>query len=200
MSRFIDSLHYDTDKTMPPARPELRLVDESTEREPELTSAPSLEQAFRLYSPYLAKVGFRVLGRADEVEDLVQDVFLTAAEGLRRLRDPSALRAYLATIAVRLARRRLKRQQLLRRLGLRKRIDYCDLVDHGVSPEDAVLLAQAYRALDRLPADVRLAWTLRVLEGERLDRVAALCECSLATAKRRIAAAHGAIRQEVDHG
>jgi RNA polymerase sigma-70 factor, ECF subfamily len=34
-----------------------------------------------------------------------------------------------------------------------------------------------------------VAWSLRHIEGERLDEVAALCECSLATAKRRIAAA-----------
>jgi RNA polymerase sigma-70 factor (ECF subfamily) len=52
-----------------------------------------------------------------------------------------------------------------------------------------------YRALDRLGTAERLAWTLRHVEGERLDAVAQLCGCSLATAKRRIAAANAHVRK-----
>jgi RNA polymerase sigma-70 factor (ECF subfamily) len=51
--------------------------------------------------------------------------------------------------------------------------------------------------LDELPAAERLAWTLRHVEGERLEQVARQCGCSLATAKRRIAAAQDAIEQAV---
>jgi len=40
-----------------------------------------------------------------------------------------------------------------------------------------------------VPTQERLAWSLRYLEGEPLDMVAASCGCSLATAKRRISAA-----------
>ena len=39
----------------------------------------------------------------------------------------------------------------------------------------------------------RIAWTLRYVEGESLEDVARLCECSLATAKRRIVAARAAM-------
>jgi hypothetical protein len=57
------------------------------------------------------------------------------------------------------------------------------------NPEDRVLLVRIYRLLDELPAQERLAWTLRYVEGEQVETVASLCGCSLATAKRRIAAA-----------
>ena len=40
-----------------------------------------------------------------------------------------------------------------------------------------------------LPTDQRLAWSLRYLEGEPLDVIAAACRCSLATVKRRVSAA-----------
>jgi RNA polymerase sigma-70 factor (ECF subfamily) len=46
----------------------------------------------------------------------------------------------------------------------------------------------------------RLAWTLRHIEGERLEDVAARCGCSLATAKRRIAAAHAHLQAEMNRG
>jgi RNA polymerase sigma-70 factor, ECF subfamily len=40
-----------------------------------------------------------------------------------------------------------------------------------------------------LPVDQRIAWSLRYLEGEPLDAIAATCGCSLSTAKRRVGAA-----------
>ena len=61
------------------------------------------------------------------------------------------------------------------------------------------MLAAVYRVLDRLPVNQRLAWTLRYVEGEQLERVAELCNCSLATVKRRIKSAHDAVQREVHH-
>ena len=55
-------------------------------------------------------------------------------------------------------------------------------------PEARVLLAQVYALLQTLPADDRIAWTLRYVERHRLEVVAEIVGCSLATAKRRIRA------------
>ncbi len=54
------------------------------------------------------------------------------------------------------------------------------------SPEARAQLAQIYALLRTLPPDDRIAWTLRYVENHRLEAVAELTECSLATAKRRI--------------
>ena len=51
------------------------------------------------------------------------------------------------------------------------------------------MVALLYSVLNRIPAGPRAAWVLRYLLDEPLDRVAEMCGCSLATAKRRIAAA-----------
>jgi RNA polymerase sigma-70 factor (ECF subfamily) len=48
-----------------------------------------------------------------------------------------------------------------------------------------------------LPTAERIAWSLRTIEGLTLPAVAAACGCSLATAKRRIAAARAAIADHV---
>jgi urease subunit alpha len=58
-------------------------------------------------------------------------------------------------------------------------------------------LAMMHRALDEMPVNQRLAWSLRHIEGERLETVALLCHCSLATAKRRIVAAQKLISEAV---
>ena len=60
------------------------------------------------------------------------------------------------------------------------------------------MIAEVYRALDRLPTRLRVPWVLRYVEGESLQDVAKLCGCSLATAKRRILAAHTKISSQLD--
>ena len=59
-------------------------------------------------------------------------------------------------------------------------------------------MSEVYGALDGLPARERVAWTLRHVEGESLEQVALLCDCSLATAKRRIASAHEKLRLRLE--
>jgi RNA polymerase sigma-70 factor (ECF subfamily) len=156
-----------------------------------------LEGAFRAYSRYVGHIVLRIVGRPDEVEDLVQEVFLDAHGRIEGLRDPEAIRGWLRTIAVRKSVRHLKRRRVRKFFGLDEGYDYGELADRGASAHDRALVSQIYRLLDALPADQRSAWVLRVVEGEKVERVAELCGCSLATAKRRIAAAQAALDQEL---
>jgi len=161
--------------------------------------AIDLEVFFRRYAPYVARIGHRLLGRDDEVDDLIQDVFLAAHRGVRRLRDAEAIKGWLATVAVRQCRRRLRARRVRTFLHLDSTSDHTQVADESASPEHRAMLAAVYRVLDRLPVNQRLAWTLRHVEGEQLERIGELCSCSLATVKRRIKAAHEAIQREVNH-
>jgi RNA polymerase sigma-70 factor (ECF subfamily) len=60
-------------------------------------------------------------------------------------------------------------------------------------------LGRVYTLLEHLPVDARIAWTLRQVEGEQLEAVAAICGCSLATAKRRIGAVQAKIDEVLGH-
>ena len=62
------------------------------------------------------------------------------------------------------------------------------------------MLARVYRVLEGMPANQRIAWALRHIEGEPLESVASLCGCSLATAKRRILAASLVIEEAFADG
>lgn len=173
-------------------RPSLRVVTG------EAIAKPTLDEVFRAHSRYVATVAHRALGRSHEVEDLVQDVFVAAQRGLEALREPDAIRGWLATVTVRKARRRLRRRRLEIFLRLDEAPSYLEVLDPAASPSDRTLLAQVYRLLDRLPVEQRLGWTLHHVEGETLERVATLCECSLATIKRRIRAAQMALDEAFD--
>lgn len=150
----------------------------------------SLDEAFRRFAPYVAAIGLRLLGRDDEVDDLVGDVFVEAVRGLGQLREPEALKGWLATVTVRLARRRLQLRRLRTLLWDTDERAYEAVADPAASPEDRAFFARMYARLDGVPVDDRVAWTLHHLEGETLEATAALCGCSLATVKRRVRAAH----------
>jgi len=148
-----------------------------------------LDGLFRAHASYVARVVVRLLGRDDEVDDVVQDVFLDAISGLASLREEAAIRGWLATVAARKVARRLRKRKLRAWLRFETERTYEDVAAPGASQEERTLLAQVYQLLDELPVHDRLAWSLRHIEGEPLERVALMCGCSLATAKRRIGAA-----------
>lgn len=190
------------------AKPTLRVCSSAhTEPSVELHSEPhsdpatspaeplTVEQAFRRYSGYVAVIAFRMLGRDDQIDDLVQDVFMVALKDLGRLRDPGAVKGWLATITVRFAGRRLRMRRVRLLLGLDHAPHYAEVVGAEARPEARVLLGQIYAFLDELPVDKRLAFCLRHIQGEPLEEVARLCGCSLSAAKRRIDAAEQAIRR-----
>lgn len=159
----------------------------------------TFDRLFGEHARFVALVAMRVLGRDDEVDDIVQDVFMCALKELHRLRQPQAVRGWLKTITVRKAYRLLRRRRLRAWLGLDdpawRQASALEIPAPTCSPEERSLLLRVYQLLDQLPAAERLAWTLRYLEGERLEAVATLCDCSLATAKRRVTAAHSFIER-----
>jgi RNA polymerase sigma-70 factor (ECF subfamily) len=153
---------------------------------------------YRRYAPYVAAIAGRILGRDHELDDLVQDAFVNALRGLEGLREPAAVRGWLAKITVRLATRRLRQLRLRRALHLARDVgDDEPIHAPGASDEQRALIARVYRALDRLPAAERVAWVLRHVQGEPLQRIPELCDCSLSTAQRRLARAQAALEQEL---
>jgi RNA polymerase sigma-70 factor (ECF subfamily) len=152
----------------------------------EQTAGDAIDTLYDDYSRYVAAIALRLLGRDSEVEDLVQDVFLDAVRGIGKLRDPAATKAWLATLTVRTARRRIRYNRVRRFVSSSETTDYSGIVDKNASAAERYLLTRCYETLDTLPANQRLAWVLRHIEGQSLETVAARCECSLASAKRHV--------------
>jgi RNA polymerase sigma-70 factor, ECF subfamily len=158
------------------------------------------EMLYRRHATYLLAIAARLLGNRGEGEEVVQDTFVTAFEQLSTLREPAALRGWLAQITVSLVRRRLRRARMMRVLGLDRGADdatLAALAAPGTNPDQRAELALVDRALATVNANVRIAWMLRLVEGLELSEVASACGCSLATAKRRIAAAETAVRAHI---
>jgi RNA polymerase sigma-70 factor (ECF subfamily) len=156
------------------------------------------EELFTRYGQYVARLAARMLGSGDEeIDDVVQDVFWIASRQLSQIVDMIQARGWLATVTTRVVRRRLRRRRL--RSLFHASSNRADVPAPGATPEQRALLARLYEILARMPTEQRLAWSLRYLEGEPLDAVAAACGCSLATAKRRVSAAKNVIDEVFGH-
>jgi RNA polymerase sigma-70 factor, ECF subfamily len=154
------------------------------------------EMLYRRHAGTLLGMTTRLLGNRGEAEEIVQDTFVTAFERLETLRDPAAVGGWLGQIAVNRVRRRFRKLRLLRFLGLDRGADDAtleSLADASVPVDERAELALVDRKLRAMKSEVRLAWTLRRVEGLELGEVASLSHCSLATAKRRIAAGDAAV-------
>lgn len=142
---------------------------------------------FDRYGPLVNRILRRVLGGGGDHDDRVQETFLEALRSLPTLRDDGALRAWITTIAVRVARAELRRRRVRRFLRLADdELPEPPCVDDHAARE---ALRATWKILDALPTDERLAFTLRFIEGEELTAVADACGCSLATVKRWLARA-----------
>jgi RNA polymerase sigma-70 factor (ECF subfamily) len=140
---------------------------------------------YQRHARYLAGVVYRLMGDDEELDDIVQETFLLASDALAGLAQPDRLRPWLVTIAVRRAHRHLARRR--RRWCLLSRL--AEVGTTVSDPADRGDVDELYRALDRLPRELRVPWALHRIEQFSLPDVAEACEVSLATAKRRIAEA-----------
>jgi RNA polymerase sigma-70 factor (ECF subfamily) len=152
-----------------------------------------LDAVFRQYAGYVGTIAYRILGTRDELEDVVQDVFLRAHRTLATLRKPEAINSWLATVTVRVCHQRLRARKVRRWLLLDTESPSYEPRDPAASPETKAALNDMFRTLETLPVNARVAWSLRYLQGERLERVAELTGCSLAAVKRRLAKAQAVL-------
>ena len=110
----------------------------------------------------------------DEVDDLVQDCFVSALKRLSALDNPQAFAAWLGSIVVRAVGKRLRRRRLLSRLGLRvpEEIDADAIAAPSVPATSLSSCGASTRWSAQLPAQARVALVLRRVDGLEVPEIA----------------------------
>lgn len=143
---------------------------------------------FDRYAPDVERILRRILGYEvhTDMADLVHDAFVQALASFEQLRDAGALRAWMQSIATHIAYRTIRMRRARRWLRFWEPAQVPDVLIEDVDPEVREAFRRTYQVLDRLPADERVAFVLRYVEGMELVQVAEACGVSLSTIKRRI--------------
>lgn len=149
--------------------------------------ALALAKLYQRHAPGLLRYLERRLGRRDDAEDILQDAFIRIFEGRGRYQGRGQFRAWLFTIATRLAWDRAREH---RRHDEILQTQYAsDTSGAARQPEVALgerTLARIEAVLNDLPRDYALAFHLRVREGFSYAEIAAISGDPEGTLRSRV--------------
>jgi RNA polymerase sigma-70 factor, ECF subfamily len=154
------------------------------------------EQAFRIlharHSPHLRALIRRILGRDhSELDDVVQDTWLSACRGMNTFRGNSTLFSWLAAIGIRAAYRRAERRSDTQEL----KHD-----DHAAPAHDPTSALDVERALSRLAARERTVVILHDIEGFTHDEIAVHLGIATGTSRNTLVHARAGLRRQLRAG
>jgi len=164
------------------------------------------KKAFNLlvlkYQNRVSSLVARYVKNSGDVADVTQEAFIKAYRALPNFRGESAFYTWLYRIAVNSAKNYLVSQS-------RKPppsdvdaqeaefYDGADALHENSSPERSLLTKEIekylYQAIDKLPDELRMAITLREMEGMSYEDIASVMECPVGTVRSRIFRAREAI-------
>jgi len=136
------------------------------------------------YAPVVRRTLSRSLGPDQELEDLLQEVFIGFVKSASKLEEPNNLRSYLVSIAFRIAAMEIRKRKVRRWVTLTGSGDVPDTPSPQYQPDELRALRALYRILDGLAARDRLVFVARFVEGMQIDEAAASLGISKATAWR----------------
>lgn len=147
----------------------------------------AMAEAWHRYAPIVLTLAQRVLGSKPDAEDLAQEVFTKLMGQAATLREPSSLRSFVYSMAIRTLRSQLRYRRVRAWLSFGNTDALADL--HHTSPdvESRDLLRKVHTLLDRLTPRDRLVFVLRRVEAMTVEEIAAAMDISESTAKRALA-------------
>ena len=139
-----------------------------------------------------------VIGPSDEIEDVVQQVFIEVHRSMGRFQGRSKLSTWVYRIAVNVALQHIRRKKRRRWLMLGTTGDEAERKTVGFNSEQRLegrdLLERVYKAAERLSQKKRTVWVLHELQGLGPQEVADILEIPLNTVRSRLLAARKEIR------
>jgi len=140
---------------------------------------PDPDSLYAEYGPSLFHYALSVLGALEDVEEVMQELFLKVVDKRRQLAKARSMRAYLFAML---------RHELARFMRRRKTVPSADAdlleapAEEGISDEDA---RQVERALAKLPPEQREVVVLKIYEGLTFREIAEVMNTSQDTAASR---------------
>ncbi len=162
--------------------------------------AAAFEELIRIHSGSLYRMLVRMLGSSADAEEVAQEAFLKAWQGLPRFRGEAKFSTWLYRIAVNEANRRLARDARRRTLPIDDVVDEVPDLAEGPAAlaESGELEAYLEQCLAELPAHYRAAVVLRDVEGFTNEEAAEALGLEIRNFKSRLHRGRMAIRRRLE--
>ena len=169
------------------------------------------KQAFDLlvikYQRKIMRLLSRMIRDPAEIEDVAQEAFIKAYRALPQFRGDSAFYTWLYRIGINTAKNYLVTQGRRAPTSTEADAEEAETFDDGEhlrdinTPESMLATKQIAEtvnvAMDALPEELRMAITLREIEGLSYDEIAEAMDCPIGTVRSRIFRAREAIADKL---
>jgi RNA polymerase sigma-70 factor (ECF subfamily) len=155
-------------------------------------SREAFDDLVRRHQVSIVSLARALTGGSADAEDLAQEVFLRAWRSIRGFRGDSTFRTWLHRVAVNVIHSHHGRLSRLRRLFQTPSADpdVEDPIERAADPvdveSDVVMRDAIDKALASLPDELRVAVTLRDVQGLDYREIAAVLEIPMGTVESRI--------------
>lgn len=146
---------------------------------------------FQIYRQRLYAVAFRLLGRHEEAEDVLQDVFVKLFDRIGQYRFDSAFSTWLHRIVVNHCYDRLKSRQHT------ARIDTPEMPDVSCDSQSE-LRWHLQQAIAELPPRMKTCFVLYAQEGFKQQEIAGMLDMKEGTVKAQVFAAKSRLREAMN--
>jgi RNA polymerase sigma-70 factor, ECF subfamily len=146
----------------------------------------ALDAIVRAEAPRVAGLLVRLLGPRQDLEDLIQTVFLEMCRALPRFRGESKLSTFIGGITVRVARRAMQPTPWWSRRAPMPAEPVADRPSPEQESFDREQLRRARAALDRLAPKKKIAFMLFEFEGMEVEEIAETVGASVDATRARI--------------
>lgn len=171
--------------------------------------AAAFDEVMRRYKDRVYNVVYRYLGHHEDAQDVAQEVFVRAYQGLDRFEGRAKISTWLHTIAANLAKNRLRDGT---RKGRNKGVSLDaaredrpaaaerwtgthETPEHAAQQRESEEALQA--ALNELGEPYRVVFVLRTVEGLTYEEIAEIAGCPKGTVKSRLNHARRALHERL---
>ncbi len=147
---------------------------------------PAFERLVELHQRRITRLVQRLLGWSGDVDDVIQEVFVSAWRGLPKFRGQSGIETWLMRIAINQCRRHRRRSLLRMAFQRRLALQWRPLESAADPLAQDERLARVRQAVRKLPPRYREVIVLRYLEGLEVDEIMRLLALSRSAADVRL--------------
>jgi RNA polymerase sigma-70 factor (ECF subfamily) len=152
----------------------------------------AFEDLVRIMERPLLYYASKLLGNQERAVDALQEVWIRAFRGIRKLKDPGSLRPWLYRIVYGISIDRIRRDVSRVRAEEAHSEGFDETAEIGFSSEDA---AAVHQALDQLDLRHREVLVLHFIEDFSVTEIAGVVGCPEGTVKSRIYHAKKAMKE-----
>jgi RNA polymerase sigma factor (sigma-70 family) len=145
----------------------------------------AFNQLIDTFSSNVYNLSFNLLQNQEDAEDVTQEVFTTVFTSIQQFKGDSKLSTWIYRITVNKCKEHFRKKSRKKRLGFTISIEQNDHVENLLKPHfdhPGILLENKERAsilfaaIEQLPENQKLAFSMHKLEGIPYEEIAAICD------------------------